>query len=75
MGARQSQALSFLIHCLNEIILFPSRPSQLAELSHSEFDPELFSHSAIVNFFVTFATKVPQLTICGWHKLCSLVPK
>ena len=35
-----------------------SRPSQLAELSRSE----LFSHSAHVNFFVTFATKVPYLT-------------
>ena len=36
--------------------------SQLAELSRSEFDPELFSHSAYNKFFVTFATKVPYLT-------------
>ena len=35
------------------------RPAQLAELSRSEFDPELFSHSSYVKFFVTFATKVP----------------
>ena len=36
------------------------RPSQLAELSRSQFDPELFSHGAHVKFFfVTFATKVP----------------
>ena len=41
-----------------------SRPSQLAKLSRSEFDPELFSHSAYVNFFMTFATKVPYLTFC-----------
>ena len=40
------------------------RPSQLAELSHSEFDTELFSHSAYVNFFVTFATKKSYLTFC-----------
>ena len=39
-----------------------NRPSQLAELSHSEFYQELFSHSAYVKFFVTFATKVPYLT-------------
>ena len=38
-----------------------SRPAQLAELSCSEFDPELFSHSAYDKFFVTFATKVPYL--------------
>ena len=35
-------------------ILVSSRPSQLAELSRSEFDPELFSHSTYVKFFVTF---------------------
>ena len=40
------------------------RPSQLGELSRSEFDPELFSHSMYVKFFVTFATKVPYLTFC-----------
>ena len=34
-------------------ILVSSRPSQLAELSRSEFDPELFSHSMYVKFFVT----------------------
>ena len=32
------------------------RPAQLAELPRSEFDPELFPHSAYVKFFVTFAT-------------------
>ena len=40
------------------------RPSQLAELSHSEFDPELFSQSAYDKVFVTFVTKVPYLTFC-----------
>ena len=40
------------------IILSPNRPAQLAELSRSEFDSELFSHSAYVKFFETFATKV-----------------
>ena len=40
------------------------RPSQLAELSRREFDPELFSHSVYDKFFVTFATKVPYLTFC-----------
>ena len=40
------------------------RPAQLAELPRSEFDPELFPHSAYVKFFVTFATKVPYLTFC-----------
>ena len=34
------------------------RPAQLAELPCSEFDPELFPHSA-VKFFVTFLTTVP----------------
>ena len=39
------------------------RPAQLAELPRSEFDPDLFSHSAYVKFFfVTLATEVPYLT-------------
>ena len=38
--------------------IYHDRPAQLAELSRSKFDPELFSHGAYVNFFVTFATKV-----------------
>ena len=29
-----------------------TRPAQLAVLSRSEFDPELFSHSAYVSFFL-----------------------
>ena len=41
------------------------RPAQLAELSRSKFDPELFSHSAYDKFFVTFATKVSYLTFCN----------
>ena len=41
-----------------------TRPAQLGELSRSEFDPELFSHSANDNFFVTFATKVSYVTFC-----------
>ena len=41
------------------------RLSQLAELSHSKYDRELFiSVSAYVKFFVTFATKVPYITFC-----------
>ena len=33
-------------------------------LGRSEFDPELFPHSAYVMFFVTFATKLQYLTFC-----------
>ena len=40
------------------------RPEQLAEFSRSEFDPELFLHSAYVKFFVTFATIASYLTFC-----------
>ena len=40
---------------LGHIIVFV-RHSQLAEVSRSEFDPEVFSHHAYVKFFVTFAT-------------------
>ena len=39
-----------------------TRPSQLAELSRNEFEPELLTHSAYAKFFVTFATKVSYLT-------------
>ena len=39
-------------------------PLQLAELSRNDVDPELFSHSAYVKFFVTFVTKVEYLTFC-----------
>ena len=46
------------------LVVLVHRLSQLAELSHGVFDPELFSHSAYVNFFVTFATKVSYLTFC-----------
>ena len=42
----------------------PNQALQLAELSRSEIDPELFSHSAYNKFFVTFAKKVPYLTFC-----------
>ena len=41
-----------------------NRLAQLAGLSRSEFDPELFSRSMYVKFFVTFETKVPYLTFC-----------
>ena len=50
--------------CSDTVVLYLTRPSQLAELSRSEFDAELFAHSAYVKFFVTFATKVPYLTFC-----------
>ena len=33
-----------------------TRPALLAKLSGSEFEPELFAHSAFDKFFVTFAT-------------------
>ena len=39
------------------------RSTQLAGLYH-EFNPALFSHSAYVKFYVTFATKVPYLKFC-----------
>ena len=42
-----------------------NRPAQTAELPRSKFDPELFPHSAYVEIFVTFATKVPYLTFCN----------
>ena len=41
------------------------RPARNAELPRSKFDPELFPHSAYVEIFVTFATKVPYLTFCN----------
>ena len=44
--------------------MYHDRLAQLAELSRSEFDPELFSHCACVAFFVIFATKVAYLTFC-----------
>ena len=47
------------------------RPSQLAELSHSEFDPELFSHSA----YVQFSHSLSIYSQPGWHNLCSPVFK
>ena len=56
---------------------YNGRPAQLAELSRSEFDPELFSHSAShVKFFVTFAKKVPFLTFCDkmWQFATEIFP-
>ena len=44
--------------------LFESRTAQLAELFRRALDPDLFSHSAYVKFFVTFAIKVPYSTFC-----------
>ena len=40
------------------------RPTQLAELPCSEFDPELLPHSTYVNFFMRLAAKVPYITFC-----------
>ena len=56
--------LSLICSALSQKIFTFARPSQLAELSRSQFDQELFSHSTYVKFFVTFATKVPYLTFC-----------
>ena len=39
------------------LVISVYRPSQLAGLSHSEFDPELFSHSAYVKFFCDIREK------------------
>ena len=50
--------------CSDTVVLYLTRPSQLAELSRSECDAELFAHSAYVKFFVTFVTKVPYLIFC-----------
>ena len=44
---RHARTIIFII-----ILVSPHRPAQLAELSRSEFDSELFSHSAYVKFFV-----------------------
>ena len=41
------------------------RSARISELPRSKFDPELFPHSAYVEIFVTFATKVPYLTFCN----------
>ena len=46
------------------LIFIISRPAQLARLPRSKLDPELFPHSAYVKIFVTFATKMPYLTLC-----------
>ena len=58
----QTRAESFNI--TKRRMLAKVRPSQLAELSRSKFDSELFSHSAYVKLFVTFATKMSYLTFC-----------
>jgi len=47
------------------MMMVVGRPAQIAELPRSKFDPELFPHSAYVEIFVTFATKVPYLTFCN----------
>ena len=46
-----------------------TRPAQLAKLSRSEFEPELFAHSAFVKFFVTFATNFLILSPFPLHFL------
>ena len=62
---REDQVMDlFKIHLLFvRQSLCKGRPSQLPELSRSEFDPELFSYSAYVNLFVIFATKVQFFNI------------
>ena len=52
-------------YCLFLVDFALDRPAQIAELPRSKFDPELFPHSAYVEIFVTFATKVPYLTFCN----------
>ena len=51
----QTRAESFNI--TKRRMLAKVRPSQLAELSRSEFDPELFSHSANDKFFCEISDK------------------
>ena len=41
-----------------------NRLARPTELPCSKFDPELFSHSAYLKFFVTFMPKVPYQTFC-----------
>ena len=50
---------------LKIFVFINARPAQIAELPRSKFDPELFPHSAYVEIFVTFATKVLYLTFCN----------
>ena len=40
-----------------------ARPAQLAELSRSEFDPELVSHNAYVKFFCDIRDKTAGFNI------------
>ena len=44
------------------MVVMMTRPTRIAELPRSMFDPDLIPHSAYVEIFVTFATKVPYLT-------------
>ena len=61
--------LATVVHQFKNFITFLrdllNRPARIAELPRSKFDPELFPHSAYVDIFVTFATKVPYLTFCN----------
>ena len=41
----------------NVVLVVMARPTQLAELPRSEFDPELFPHSAYVKFFCDIRNK------------------
>ena len=49
--------LDLLLPSNMEIRIYISRPAQLAELLRSEFDPELFSHSAYAQFFCDIRDK------------------
>ena len=60
----QQQQQPWIILFSKKCVAHP-RPAQIAELPRSKFDPELFPHSAYVEIFVTFATKVPYLTFCN----------
>ena len=48
----------------NQFPKYKARPSQFAELSRSEFDPELFSHSEYVKFFCDIRDKSAGINIC-----------
>ena len=50
-------------HCLDQHQI-RTGPHNLQRLLAANSNPELFSHSTYVQFFVTFATKVPYLTFC-----------
>ena len=50
-------------HKHNQSYLLQCRPAQLAELSRSEFDPELFSHIAYIKFLCDIRDKIAVFNV------------